>query len=155
MIACTSLCVVAVAFGWFLYPGELTLPLALLSILPPLGVAIVRATRNGMVDPLAVFALCFAAYNGVLLVRLNYGAMPHEVPFAIDGTMIFHAGVLSGLGSLGLVFGWLLSNSRPSKPMTQGSPSESLATFMTGVACYVVGIALYMVQYWQMGGYLQ
>lgn len=155
VIACTSLCVVAAAVAWFISPGELTLPLALVSIIPPLGVAIARATRNGMVDPLAVFALCFAAYNGVLLLRLNYGATPHEVPFAIDGTMIFHAGILSGLGSLGLVTGWLLSSDRRSKPMTQGSPGESMATFLTGVACYLVGIALYMVQYWQVGGYMQ
>ncbi len=155
VIACTALCVVASAIGWFVSPGELTLPLALLSLLPPLSVAFVRATRNGMVDPLAVFALCFAAYNGVLLLRLNYGAAPHEVPFAIDGTMFFHAGILSGLGSVGLVVGWLFSDNRRPEPVMQGSPSVSAAAFVTGVASYLVGIGLYMVQYWQLGGYMQ
>lgn len=155
VIACTSLCVVAAAIGWFVNPAELTLPLALVSLVPPLGVAFVRAARNGIVDPLALFALCFAAYNGVLLVRLNYGVNPHETPFATNGPMFFHAGILSGLGSLGLVFGWLLSKNRRSEPMIQGSPSQCTASFLTGIVFYLVGIALYMVQYWQVGGYMQ
>lgn len=155
VIACTSLCTLAAAIGWFANPGELTLPLALVSFLPPLGVAFVRATRNGIVDPLAVFALSFAAYNGILLLRLNYGAAPHVVPFAIDGPMFFRAGILSGLGSLGLVLGWLLSTNGRSKPMRPGSPVQCTASFLTGTAFYLMGIALYLVQYWQMGGYMQ
>lgn len=106
VIACTSLCVVAAGIGWLINPGGLTLPLALVSLVPPLGVAVVRAMRHGIADPLAMFALCFAAYNGVLLVRLNYGDS-HETPFATSGSMFFHAGILSGLGSLGLFVGWL------------------------------------------------
>jgi hypothetical protein len=155
VIACTALCVSAAAIGWFINPGELTLPLALVSLVPPLGVAIARAARNGMVDPLAVFALCFAAYNGVLLVRMNYGVDPHETPFAANGPMFFHAGILSGLGSLGLVVGWLVSKNKRPEPMTQGSPSQCTASFITGSAFYLMGIVLYMVQYWQVGGYMQ
>ncbi len=155
VIVCTSFCVVAAAIGWIANPGELTLPLALASLLPPLIVAFMRARRNGMADPLAVFSLCFAAYNGVLLLRLNYGAVPHEVPFAIDRTMLFHAGLESGLGSLGLVLGWLLSKNRRSKPFPQRSPKECTAAFLTGSASYLLGIGLYMLQYWQMGGYMQ
>lgn len=154
VIAFTSLCVVAAAIGWFVYPGELTLPLALVSLVPPLGVAFVRAARNGIVDPLAVFALCFAAYNGVLLVRMG-NDQSHETLFTTNGSTFFHAGILSGLGSLGLVVGWLLSKNRRSEPVTQGNPSQCMASFLTGTAFYLVGIALYMVQYWQLGGYMQ
>ena len=155
VFACTALCVVAAAVGWWLNPGELTLPLALVSLVPPLSVAIVRVTRSGLADPLAVFAFCFAAYNGLLLVRLSYGGNPHEVPFAIDRPMFFHAAILSALGSLGLVVGWLLSNNRRSEPVRHGSPNECTASFFTGATFYLVGIALYMVQYWQVGGYMQ
>lgn len=154
VIACTSLCLSAAAIGWFLYPGELTLPLALVSLVPPLGVAFARAKRNGMVDPLAVFAMCFAAYNGVLLVKFNYEPPAYEA-FAPTEATFFHAGILSGLGSLGLVVGWLLSKNRRSEPVTQGSPNECTASFLTGIVFYLVGIGLYMVQYWQIGGYMQ
>ena len=154
VIACTALCVVAAAMAWLVSPGELTLPLALVSLIPPLGVAFVRVKRNGLVDPLAVFALAFAAYNGVLLLRLHYAVDPRETPFATDGPMLFHAGILSGLGSLGVVVGWVLSNNKQAKPMTQGSPSECSASFLTGLIFYLLGIGLYMVQYWQMGGYM-
>lgn len=153
--ACTSLCVVAAAMGWSVNPDELTLPLALVSLIPPLCVAFVRARRNGIVDPLAVFALCFAAYNGVLLVRMSFGVDPHATPFSINGATYFRAGILSGLGSLGLVVGWLLSKSRRAEPLRQGSPNQSMASFLTGVAFYLVGIGLYMAEYWQLGGYMQ
>ncbi len=132
VIAFTSLCVVAAAIGWFINPGELTLPLALVSLVPPLGVAIARATRTRNSRSVGFVCFGFAAYNGVLLVRLNYGANPHEVPFAIDGPMFFHAGILSGLGSLGLVAGWLLSSNRRSEPVTQGSREQCTASFLTG-----------------------
>ena len=155
VIACTSLCLVAAAIGWFVNPGELTLPLALVSLIPPLGVAFVRARRNGIVDPLAVFALCFAAYNGVLLVRMNYGINPHETPFATDGPLFFHAGILSGFGSLGLVIGWMLSKNSRLDQIAPKSHRQSTASFPTGIAFYLVGIALYMAQYWQVGGYMQ
>jgi hypothetical protein len=155
VIACTSLCVVAAAIGWFIYPGELTLPLALVSLIPPLGVAFMRATRNGIVDPLAVFALFFAAYNGVVLVRLNYGVDPQDIPFATDGPMFFHAATLSAIGSLGVVVGWLLTRNRRTEPVRQGSPSQCMAAYLTGITFYLVGLALYMAQYWQMGGYMQ
>jgi hypothetical protein len=154
VIACTSLCVIAAAIGWFVNPGELTLPLALVSLVPPLGVAFARAKRNGIVDPLAMFALCFAAYNGVLLVRFNY-ELPEYEAFAPTEATFFRAGILSGLGSLGLVVGWLLSKTRRSELVTQGSPNECTASFLTGIVFYLVGIGLYMVQYWQVGGYMQ
>lgn len=155
VIAFSALSVLLAAAGWVLYPGELTLPLALVSVLPPLCVAVVRAKRNGLADPLAVFASCFAAYNGVLLVRMSCGVGAQEMPFATNGATYFRAGVLSGLGSLGLLAGWLLSNDRRAEPMTQGGASESTASFLMGCAFYIVGIALYMVQYWQVGGYMQ
>ena len=155
VIAITAFCLVATAIGWCINPGELTLPLALVSFVPPLGVALVRASRNGLADPLALFALCFAAYNGVLLLRFNYGADPHQVPFAIDEPMLFHAAILSGLGSLGLVVGWLLSKNSHAGVVRPGTPSERTAAFVTGIAFYLAGIGLYMVQYWQVGGYMQ
>jgi len=154
VIACTSLCVVAAAVGWLIYPGELTLPLALGSLIPPLCVAVARAKRNGVVDPLAVFALSFAAYNGVLLVRFNYGRPEYEALAPTAGTF-FHAGILSALGSLGLVAGWLVSKDRHSDPVSQGSASQCTASFVTGIGFYMVGVALYMAQYWQIGGYMQ
>lgn len=153
VIACTLLCALAAAMEWFFSPGELTLPLALVSLVPPLGIAFLRAARNGIVDPLAVFALCFAAYNGVLLVRLNYGADP-LVPFATNQAIFFRAGILSGAGSLGLVVGWLLSKDARSEPITQASVSECTASFLTGILFYLAGIGLYMVQYSQLGGYM-
>jgi hypothetical protein len=155
VIGCTSLCVLAAVIGWFVHPGDLTLPLALVSLIPPLGVAFARAARNGIVDPLAVFALFFAAYNGVVLVKLNYGVDPQDIPFATDGPMFFHAAALSALGSLGVVFGWLLSTNRRSEPVSQGSPSQCMASYVTGIVFYLVGVALYMAQYWQVGGYMQ
>lgn len=155
VIACTALCMIAAAIAWVVNPGDLTLPLALVSFLPPLGVAFMRFKRNGLVDPLGMFALCFAAYNGVLLVRMNYAVDPHDFPFATDGSMFFHAGILSGLGSLGLVVGSLLSKNSNSHLMTQRTPNECTTSFSLGSAYYLIGIALYMVQYQQMGGYLQ
>lgn len=155
VIACTAICVVAASIGWCLYPGKLTLSLALVSLLPPLCIAFVRATRNGMVDPLAIFALCFGAYNGVLLVRMSYGVDPHMAPFAINDFTYFRAGMMSGLGTLGLVVGWLLWTDRRSEPETQGSLNECAASLLTGTIFYLIGIVLYMAQYWQVGGYMQ
>lgn len=154
VIVLTLLCIVAAAIGWLVRPGELTLPLALVSLLPPIGVAVARAKRNGLVDPLAVFALCFAAYNGLLLVRFNYQPPEYEA-FAPTSATFFHAGILSGLGSLGLVVGWLLSKATRSGPMTQGSANECTASFLTGTVFYLTGIGLYMAEYWQIGGYMQ
>lgn len=156
VIACTSFCMVGAAVGWFISPGELTLPLVLVSLLPPLCVAFVRARQNGIVDPLAVFAFCYAAYNGILLLSLNYAADPDQAyPFALDGPMLFHAGILSGLGSLGLVLGWLLSSKGRPEPVTQRFPNHCTACFITGIALYLVGIVLYLAEYWQVGGYMQ
>ena len=126
-----------------------------MSLLPPLAIAFVRATRHGMIDPLAIFAACFSAYNGVLLLRLNYGASPHRAPFAIDGAMFFHAAILSALGSLGLVAGWLLSHNRRQEPRALRSSNECTASFLTGCVFYLIGIGLYMAVYAQLGGYMQ
>jgi hypothetical protein len=49
----------------------------------------------------------------------------------------------------------MFSKNRCSETITQGNPSQSTASFITGAAFYLVGIALYMVQYWQVGGYMQ
>lgn len=154
VIVCTALCTIAAFLAWFANPGDLTLPLGLVSLLPPLCVAIIRALRHGLADPLALFSLCFAAYNGVLLVRMNYGVDPRETPFATDGPMLFHAGLLSAIGSLGLVFGWLLSSDGRTEAVKQRSSSECTASFVTGMFFYLAGIALYMIQYWQVGGYM-
>jgi hypothetical protein len=155
VIGCTSVCVLAAGVAWLVNPAELTLSLALVALVPPLTVAFVRAARLGIVDPLAVFSLCFAAYNGVLLVRLNYGVDPQQTPFATDGTTFFRSGILSGLGSLGLVVGWLLSKSGNPEQVKEGTPSQCTAAFLTGTVAYFCGIALYMAQYWQVGGYMQ
>ena len=155
VVAGTSICLIAAALGWFFNPGGLSLSLALVSLLPPLAVAFVRASRNGIVDPLAVCAMSFAAYNGVLLVRMSYGISPHDTPFATDGPLFFRAGILSGLGSLGLVFGWMLSQDGRRQAVFERTHSQCTASFLTGIVSYLVGIALYLLQYAQVGGYME
>ncbi len=155
IIAGTSLCLVAAAAAWFVYPGALNLPLALVSLLPPLAVACVRASRNGIVDPLAVFALSVAAYNGVLLVRMSYGISPHDTPFAIDGPLFFRAGILSGLGSLGLVLGWMLAKDGRQQVLIERTHSQCTSSFVTGIIFYGIGVTLYLIQYAQVGGYME
>jgi hypothetical protein len=39
--------------------------------------------------------------------------------------------------------------------LIQGSSSQCTASFLTGTVFYLMGILLYMVQYWQLGGYMQ
>lgn len=155
VIACTAASIMAAGAAWVLQPGVLTTPIILVSLLPPLAIAIVRARNNGMVDPLAVFALCYAAYNGVLLLQLNSATDLHDAPIEPDQAMMLRAGFMSALGALGLVTGWLLWGRNRPVAMRPGTHAERAASFVVGVVFYLIGIVLYLAQYWQIGGYMQ
>ena len=155
VIACTAACLMLAGMSWVWRPGELTTALIFVSLVPPASVSIVRAQRSGLVDPLAVFALCYAAYNGVLLFQLSSGIDLSDAPIQPDGPMLFRAGLMSGLGALGLVAGYLTSGSSRPAAMRPGTHSERAAGFITGAVFYALGIVLYLSQYWQIGGYMQ
>jgi hypothetical protein len=139
----------------YAFVGErLTLVIGLFSLMTPATIGVLAAKRGGILDPVAVFALAYAAYNGLILTRFSF-LEPFEFPYpvVVDSKILFRAAIMSSLGTLGIALGWLLPNLRAQYRLPPRSTSECSAAFTTGASFFGVGLLFYLLQYQQLGGY--
>lgn len=151
----TGFCVLLALCGYAFGLDHLTIPMACLCLIPPAAAGINAARKEGILAPFAVFSIAFSAYNGLLLVRFCF---LHETdfpyPMTVDRGTLLHAAVLSCVGTLGLVFGWLIFAGDKRKRSRYRVPGHGTPEFITGLLFYTVALGLYLVQYAQLGGYM-
>lgn len=131
---------------------KLTLAIAVVPLVLPFMVAYAAAMESGIMDPTALFPAFFGMYNGVLLIRfLSYDARDHlSYPVTFSPEVFFRAGVFSALGAIFIAITW--SVWKP--PVHKKNQVRSLpGWFAVGTLFYAIGVALYFLQYLQLGGY--
>src|SRR5882762_5601339 len=131
---------------------KLTLAVAIVPLVLPFMCAYAAMTERGILDPTALFPACFAAYNGVPLIRfLSDDAQQHLIyPVKFEPDTYFRAGLFSALGAIFIAITWAVW--RP--PAHKKVPKTDLTGwFHVGTAFYAFGILLYLLQYLQIGGY--
>jgi len=131
---------------------QLTLAIAAIPLVLPFMTACSAARENGIMDPTALFPVFFALYNGVLLIRfLSDDVRSHLIyPVTFGPEVFFRAGVLSALSAIFLAISWAVWK-RPSQKRVV--PPAVAGWFTVGTMLSAIGIALYFVQYLQIGGY--
>jgi oligosaccharide repeat unit polymerase len=133
--------------------------LALLTILLSGFIAVWRFRRYGL-DPLGMFSAAFLMYDGVLLLRLslvsNSSVLLYPTTFGDDSYAA--AGTLCVLATTTVLLTMLVWEGIAGKDSATkfSTPSEAsaLSWFWVGVSCYLLGLALYYLQFRQFGGYL-
>jgi hypothetical protein len=135
---------------------------AILTISASGAVAARRFRDHGVLDPLGIFSFAFAAYNGVLLLRLasmqDPTATVYPWPFTQDAYAA--AGVLDAMAALTIFITAhflerLYPTNKLSRPITVRDPGRSATAWLNaGIAVYAIGISMYFLQYQQIGGYL-
>jgi hypothetical protein len=115
-------------------------------------VAYVAMKERGILDPTALFPACFAAYNGVPLIRFLSDDAPQHLVFPVkfEPDTYFRGGLYSALGAIFLAITWALWK-RPGHRNV--SKLDLTGWFKVGTAFYAFGILLYLLQYLQIGGY--
>ena len=119
-----------------------------------------RFRANGLLDALGLFSFGFLAYNGILLLRLATMADPTATiyPWPFTQETYGRAGGLNAVAGITIlltatlatrIFGANKRNIR-TDATTDGANS---GWFYAGLAMYVVGLAMYFLQYQQYGGY--
>ncbi len=125
-------------------------------------VAVRRFRDHGVLDPLGIFAFAFAAYNGVLLLRLASMKDPtgtsYPWPFTQDA--YGDAGALGAIAALTILFTAnfmerLYPTKEPSRHINLGDPQGAPQAWLhAGMIIYAIGIGMYFLEYQQIGGYL-
>ena len=147
---------------YFLFDRQPAIAWAILTISGSGAVAARRFRDHGILDPLGIFSFAFAAYNGVLLLRLASMQDPtgtsYPWPFTQDA--YGDAGVLDAIAALTILFtANFLERLYPTKQLTNhikvGDPKRPPNAWLhAGIAVYAIGISMYFLEYQQVGGYL-
>jgi hypothetical protein len=152
-------CVAAVVFlcaflicGSILLAGEkLTVAIAFVPLTLPALLAYCLAAERGLLDPAALFAGAFAGYNGIILLRFTSAEVQDKLVYPVRFVAgdFFSAGLASALAAVAMAVVWLLW-----KPETRNRASFATAGwFSVGVSFYLIGVALFFAEYWEIGGY--
>jgi oligosaccharide repeat unit polymerase len=119
-----------------------------------------RRFRYNGIEPLALFCLAFALYDGLLLFRLatlgDESVLLYPATFSDDTYAA--AGVLCAVAATAILFTAILwenvcvRRGRSLRPPNYHSGTTT-GWFWSGIIMYGVGVVLYYLQFQQMGGY--
>src|SRR6266852_4985172 len=154
VVSCMVAGILGALFSYAFVGERLTPVIGLFSLLTPATIGVIAARRGGILDPVAVFALAYAAYNGLILTRFSF-LEPFEFPYpvGVDSQILFRAAIMSSLGTIGVALGWLLPNLPGQHRLPARSTNECSAAFTSGLYFFGVGLLFYLLQYQQLGGY--
>lgn len=133
--------------------AELTLPIALIPLILPFMVAYATMFERGLLDPSALFVAFFGLYNGLLIVRFLSPEVRDNLPYPMkfDPEIFFQAGLLSALAAIFIAITWACWKKPPAlKSFTR---NDVAGWFSVGAIFFAIGLAMYLLQYLQMGGY--
>jgi hypothetical protein len=133
-----------------------------LAIISVAGFVFVRRNRiYGAFDPLAIFCGTFAAYNGLILVRIGMQSNPNDLDLPYPTTYPIDTYVGAGLLSLlaiitvaaTMYFVQVIRRRRPQAYVQEASiPSQNRAYFIAGLGSYAIGCVLLSLQILMLGG---
>jgi hypothetical protein len=147
---------------YLVFDGQPAIAWSIVTIAAPGAIAAQRFRDQGLLDPLGLFCFAFVAYNGVLLLRLATMGDPTATPYPLSFTQEAYgrAGLLNAIAAV-TIFATATVASRvlPTKThfdqVKASHPGRnSAAWFYSGLIMYVIGLAMYFLEYDQIGGYL-
>jgi hypothetical protein len=127
-------------------------------------IVVCRVRTHGALDPLALFCAAFAAYNGLILLRVGMQAnpndlvLPYPVSYAVDNyirTGLFSILAITTVAVTATLSGALNSHVRLSGAITPPlSGRRASSFFLAGMITYTCGAVLLVLQLQQGGGLL-
>lgn len=138
--------------GSILLAGErLTLAIAFVPFALPGLLWYFLTLERGVLDPAALFAGAFTAYNGIILLRFTSPEVQDKLvyPVRFGPQDFFYSGLASALAAVAMALVWLIWK----RTMGHGKPFVTTGWFPVGVSFYLLGVALYFLEYWEIGGY--
>lgn len=148
----TSLAVCLMCWSDVVAGPRLTWVVASVPLVIPIFVAYAAMKERGIWDPTVLFPAFFGIYNGLILVRLLSADVRSRLAYPVkfvDETF-FRAGLFSALAAVSLALTWCLW-----KPIQHRRISilDVTTSFYVGLICYVLGLLMYLLQYFEIGGY--
>jgi len=157
-VALGALAIVSAITCFFVFDDRPAIGFAIIIMLGPVAVAAHRFRNQGLLDPLGLYCSAFAAYNGIVLLRLASMEDPTATvyPWTFNQEVYGEAGFLISIAAITIyVTATLARHVVPSPPRISSGKDESAAGwFPAGITMYCAGIAMYFLQYAQIGGYL-
>lgn len=117
----------------------------------------------GISDPLVIFYMVFAGYNGLILIQFSFyiqsGYLIEKLyPIVFDSETVFYSGFLGILAIIGLSIGQEISKTFMKKEIVNLDQNtknlNGSVSYITGLILYIIGLMLFFINYQKIGGFL-